>query len=185
MINEINMNSNEKMKLCVQTLQNNINNIRIGRASPSLLNNIYVEYFGSKSSLRQVCNIIVEDANTIRLNVFDSSVTSLIKKSILQANLDLNPMLTGKDIIIKVPALTEERRKNLIKVMRKDSENSRICIRNIRRDANDKIKKLIKDKVIGKDQEHIAQIKIQEITNKYIKKIELILAKKEAELMKF
>lgn len=185
MINTININSNERMKICIQTFKNNINNIRIGRASPLILNNIYIEYFGAKTALRQVANIIVEDSHTLRLNVFDSSMTSLIRKSILNANLDLNPILNGKDIIIKVPALTEERRKNLIKVIRNDAENSRICIRNIRRDSNDKIKKLIKEKIISKDEEHVAQIKIQKMTNEYIKEIESVLSRKEIELMKF
>ncbi|QCI19804.1 MAG: ribosome recycling factor [Buchnera aphidicola (Brevicoryne brassicae)] len=184
MINKININSDERMKACIQIFQNNVNNIRIGRASPLLLNNIYIEYFGVKTALRQVANIIVEDSHSLRINVFDSSVTPLIKKSILNANLDLNPILNGKDIIIKVPALTEERRKNLIKVIRNDAENSRICVRNIRRDSNDKIKKLIKEKIISKDEERLAQIKIQTMTNEYVKEIESILLKKEIELMK-
>ncbi|QCI22104.1 ribosome recycling factor [Buchnera aphidicola] len=184
MINQIHSNSDERMKTCIQTFQNNLNNIRVGRASPLLLHNISIEYFGSKTNLRQVSNIIVEDSHTLRINVFDQSVTPLITKAILNAKLDLNPIVNGKDIIIKIPVLTEERRKNLIKVIRHDAENSRICIRNIRRDSNDKVKRLIKDKIISKDEEHSAQIKIQKITNEYIKEIESILLKKERELMK-
>jgi len=173
------------METCIQIFQSNVNNIRTGRASPTLLNSIYIEYFGSKTSLLQVSNIVVEDTHTLKINVFDSSITSLVRKAILNSNLDLNPIVHGKDILIPIPALTEERRIKLIKIIRSYSEHSRICIRNIRRDSNDKIKKLLKDKIISEDEERTSQIKIQKMTDKYIKKIESILLKKERELMKF
>lgn len=185
MLNKINIDNEQKMKICLQVFHENLSNIRIGRATPELLNNIYIEYFGSKTSLRKVSNIIVEDSHTLKINVFDNSVTSLIKKSILNAKLDLNPIVNGKDIIIQIPPLTEDRRKNIIKSIRNDAENTRICIRNIRRDSNEKLKKLIKNKIISKDEEYIAQNKIQKTTDQYIKKVESILLKKEAELMKF
>ncbi|ACL30050.1 ribosome recycling factor [Buchnera aphidicola] len=185
MINQIDIKTRERMEACIQTFHNNINNIKTGRASPTLLHNIYIEYFGSKTPLRQVSNIIVEDSHTLKINVFDDSITSLIRKSILNSNLDLNPVLQGKDIIIPIPRLTEERRKQLIKVIRGDAESSRIQIRNIRRDANDKVKRLLKDKIISEDNEHTSQSKIQIMTNEYIKKIDCILEKKEKELMKF
>ncbi|QCI25448.1 ribosome recycling factor [Buchnera aphidicola (Sitobion avenae)] len=185
MINQIKTKTCEQMETCIQTFQNNINNIKTGRASPTLLHNIYIEYFGSKTSLRQVSNIIVEDTHTLKINVFDDSITSLIRKAILNSDLDLNPILQGKDILIPIPVLTEERRKKLIKVIRNDAENSRIKIRNIRRDSNDKIKRLFKNKMISEDNEHISQTKIQIMTDEYIKKIDSILSKKEIELMKF
>jgi len=184
-INQIKTKTCEQMETCIQTFQNNINNIKTGRASPTLLHNIYIEYFGSKTSLRQVSNIIVEDTHTLKINVFDDSITSLIRKAILNSDLDLNPILQGKDILIPIPVLTEERRKKLIKVIRNDAENSRIKIRNIRRDSNDKIKRLFKNKMISEDNEHISQTKIQIMTDEYIKKIDSILSKKEIELMKF
>ncbi|QCI20380.1 ribosome recycling factor [Buchnera aphidicola (Brachycaudus cardui)] len=185
MINQINTKSHTQMETCIQIFQSNVNNIRTGRASPTLLNSIYIEYFGSKTSLLQVSNIVVEDTHTLKINVFDSSITSLVRKAILNSNLDLNPIVHGKDILIPIPALTEERRIKLIKIIRSYSEHSRICIRNIRRDSNDKIKKLLKDKIISEDEERTSQIKIQKMTDKYIKKIESILLKKERELMKF
>ncbi|WAI18604.1 MAG: ribosome recycling factor [Buchnera aphidicola (Acyrthosiphon caraganae)] len=185
MINQINTKTYEQMEICIQRFNDNINNIKTGRASPTLLHNIYIEYFGSKTSLRQVSNIIVEDSHTLKINVFDNSITLLIKKAILNSNLDLNPILQGKDILIPIPPLTEERRKKLIKVIRSDAESSRIKIRNIRRDSNDKIKKLFKNKIISEDNEHTSQIKIQMMTDEYIKKIDSILSKKEIELMKF
>ncbi len=184
-INQIKTKTCEQMETCIQIFQNNINNIKTGRASPTLLHNIYIEYFGSKTSLRQVSNIIVEDTHTLKINVFDDSITSLIRKAILNSDLDLNPILQGKDILIPIPVLTEERRKKLIKVIRSDAENSRIKIRNIRRDSNDKIKRLFKNKMISEDNEHISQTKIQIMTDEYIKKIDSILSKKEIELMKF
>lgn len=184
-INQISTQTCQQMETCIQTFHKNINNIKTGRASPTLLHNIYIEYFGSNTSLRQVSNIIVEDAHTLKINVFDSSITSLIRKAILNSNLDLNPIVQGKDILIPIPSLTEERRKKLIKVIRSDAENSRIKIRNIRRDSNDKIKRLLKNKIISEDNEHTSQMKIQMMTDEYIKKIDSILSKKEIELMKF
>jgi len=185
MINQIHAKTREQMESCIQMFHENINNIKTGRASPTLLHNIYIEYFGSKTSLRQVSNIIVEDSHTLKINVFDGSITSLIRKSILNSNLDLNPILQGKDILIPIPVLTEERRKKLIKVIRSDAENSRIRIRNIRRDSNERIKNLFKNKTISEDSEHTAQSKIQVMTDEYIKKIDSILLKKETELMNF
>lgn len=183
-INQINKKSHKRMESCIQKFQDNVNNIKTGRASPTLLHSIYIEYFGAKTPLRQLSNIIVEDARTLRINVFDHSITSLIRKSILNSKLDLNPIVHGKDILIPIPALTEERRKKLIKIIRSDAESSRISIRNVRRDSNDKIKRLLKDKIISEDDERISQIKIQIMTDEYIKKIDTILFKKEQDLMK-
>ncbi|WP_425619785.1 ribosome recycling factor [Buchnera aphidicola] len=183
MINQINVKTCEKMKICVETFKNSINNIQTGRASPALLNNVYIEYFGVKTSLYQLSNITVENSHTLKINIFDISITPLIKKAILNSNLDLNPISRGKDILIIIPTLTEERRKKLVKIIRNDAENSRISIRNIRRDANDQIKKHLKNKIISEDDEYVAQTKIQNMTNDYIKQIDSILLKKEMELM--
>lgn len=183
MLEQIQEHSHKKMQICVHTFQSHINTIRTGRASPDLLNSIYIEYFGVKTPLKKVANIIVEDFNTLKINVFDESTTNIIKKSLLNSKLDLNPMLHGKDIRVPVPGLTEERRKKLIKLVRSDAENSRIIIRNIRRDANDKIKKCLKNKVISTDQERSVQNIIQNMTDKFIHELESILLKKEKELI--
>ncbi|ALD15192.1 ribosome recycling factor [Buchnera aphidicola (Aphis glycines)] len=185
MINQLYTKTNQTMEACINNFQIQVNNIRTGRASPELLNNIYVEYFGSKVSLRQISNIVVEDYHTLRINMFDNANTSLVHKAILSSNLDLNPVIHGKDIIVPIPGLTEERRQNLIKIIRVSAEKNRIHIRNIRRDANEKIKLYLKNKIIGEDQEYGVQNQIQKITDKYIKKIENILILKEKELMKF
>ncbi|QCI18784.1 ribosome recycling factor [Buchnera aphidicola] len=185
MINELFIKINQKMEVCIKNFQIQMSNIRTGRASPDLLNNIYIEYFGSKVPIKQISNIVVEDYHTLKINIFDSSNTTTINKAILNSNLDLNPVIHGKDIIVPIPGLTEERRKNLIKIIRNNAENTRIFIRNIRRDANEKIKIYLRNKIIGEDQEHSSQNKIQKMTDDYIKKIENILLFKEKELMKF
>jgi len=184
-INQLYITINQKMKVYIKNFQIQVNNIRTGRASPELLNNIYVEYFGSKVPLRQISNIVVEDYHTLKINIFDSANTSLVNKAILNSNLDLNPVIHGKDIIVPIPGLTEERRKNLIKIVRSDAENTRIYIRNLRRDANEKIKAYLKNKIIGEDQEYSSYNKIQKMTDMYIKEIENILILKEKELMQF
>lgn len=183
-INQIHLKIRDKMESCFQTFKDNINNIQTGRASPKLLNNIYIEYFGSKTQLNQLSNITVENACTLKINIFDISIISLIQKAILNSKLDLNPIIRGKDILIPIPGLTEERRKKLVKIIRNDAENSRISIRNIRRDANDQIKKYLKKKIINEDDEYCSHNKIQLITNEYIKKIDSILLQKELEIMK-
>ncbi|WP_422667170.1 ribosome recycling factor [Buchnera aphidicola] len=185
MINEIKEKSSKKMEVCVKNFQIHINQIRTGRASPDLLNNIYIDYFGVRTPLRQISNIVVEDFHTLKINVFDESITNLIKKSILNSKLDLNPISYGKDIRIPLPSLTEDRRKDLIKLVRSEAENSRILIRNIRRDTNDKVKHFLKNKIISLDQERNMQNNIQSLTDKFIKIIDNILCKKEQELMQF
>ncbi|CAL4321703.1 ribosome recycling factor [Buchnera aphidicola] len=185
MINEIYIQSNKQMKSCIKNFKIQVSNVRTGRASPELLKNIYVDYFGSKVPLYQISNIVVQDHHTLKINVFDNCSTSLIRKTILNSNLDLNPVINGKDIIVPIPGLTEERRKNLIKLVRNNAETARIYIRNIRRDSNIKIKNQVKSKTISEDNEHIAQNKIQMMTDDYIKKIDLILLDKEKELMNF
>ncbi|QFQ32073.1 ribosome recycling factor [Buchnera aphidicola] len=185
MINQLCIKTNQKMEVCIKNFQIQVNNIRTGRASPELLNSIYIEYFGSKVSLRQISNIVVEDYHTLKINIFDSANTSLVNKAILNSNLDLNPVIHGKDIIVPIPGLTEERRRSLIKIVRINAEKNRIHIRNIRRDANEQIKVYLKNKIIGEDQEHSSQNQIQKMTDAYIKKIENILILKEKELMEF
>ncbi|QNS01942.1 MAG: ribosome recycling factor [Buchnera aphidicola (Pentalonia nigronervosa)] len=185
MINEIYSQNCKKMDTCVQLFQTNVSNIRTGRASPALLNNIFIEYFGVKTHLQKIANITVENSHTLKIHVFDNSITVLIRKAILNSNLGLNPIEHGQNILVPIPELTEDRRKNLIKMIRLDAEKSRVCIRNIRRNTNSKIKEFSKKEIISKDHEYIDQIKIQKITDEYIKKIDNILLKKEQEIMKF
>lgn len=173
------------MEKCVDAFKNVINKVRTGRASPSLLDGIVVEYYGAPTPLRQLASVTVEDSRTLKVNVFDRSLCPAIEKAIMTADLGLNPSSAGADIRVPLPALTEERRKDLIKIVRNEAEQGRISVRNVRRDANDKVKLLLKDKTISEDEERRAQDDIQKVTDLTVKKIDTILAEKEKELLEF
>ncbi|MEQ4532131.1 ribosome recycling factor [Erwinia sp. PK3-005] len=185
MINDIKKDADTRMEKCVEAFKNNIGKVRTGRASPALLDGIVVEYYGTPTPLRQLANVTVEDSRTLKINVFDRSLSQAVEKAIMSSDLGLNPSSAGTDIRVPLPALTEERRKDLIKVVRGEAEQGRVSVRNVRRDANDKIKALLKDKAIGEDEERRAQDEIQKMTDAYIKKVDAALAEKETELMDF
>lgn len=185
MINDIKKDADTRMEKCVEAFKNNIGKVRTGRASPALLDGIVVEYYGTPTPLRQLANVTVEDSRTLKINVFDRSLSQAVEKAIMSSDLGLNPSSAGTDIRVPLPALTEERRKDLIKVVRGEAEQGRVSVRNVRRDANDKIKALLKDKAIGEDEERRAQDEIQKMTDAYIKKLDAALAEKETELMDF
>nr|WP_154601448.1 ribosome recycling factor [Providencia alcalifaciens] len=173
------------MEKSLESLKSQISKVRTGRASPSLLDGITVEYYGSATPLRQLANVTVEDSRTLAISVFDRSMSPAIEKAIMASDLGLNPSSAGTVIRVPLPPLTEERRKDLIKVVRGDAEQGRIAIRNVRRDANDKVKALLKDKEISEDDERRSQDDIQKLTDHFIKKVDEALAQKEAELMEF
>ena len=185
MINEIQKDAQDRMEKSVEALKSQISKIRTGRASPSLLDGIMVEYYGSATPLRQLANVTVEDSRTLAISVFDRSMSPAIEKAIMSSDLGLNPSSAGTVIRVPLPALTEERRKDLIKVVRAEAEQGRIAVRNVRRDANDKVKALLKDKEISEDDERRSQDDIQKLTDGYIKKVDEALAQKETELMEF
>lgn len=185
MINDIKKDAEVRMEKCVEAFKNTISKVRTGRASPSLLDGIVVEYYGAPTPLRQLASVTVEDSRTLKINVFDRSLSPAIEKAIMASDLGLNPSSAGSDIRVPLPALTEERRKDLIKVVRGEAEQGRVSVRNVRRDSNDKIKALLKDKEISEDDERRAQDDIQKMTDVSIKKVDAALAEKEAELMEF
>ncbi|MWP49242.1 MULTISPECIES: ribosome recycling factor [unclassified Gilliamella] len=185
MLNEIQKEAQTRMEKSIDAFQNHISKIRTGRASPSLLDGIMVEYYGSPTPLRQLANIVAEDARTLAITVFDKSLTPLIEKAILTSDLGLNPASAGTVIRVPLPPLTEERRRDLTKIVRNEAEQGRVSIRNIRRDANDQIKALLKDKEISEDEERKSQELIQKATDAAIKKLDTVLADKEKELMEF
>lgn len=185
MINDIRKDADTRMDKCVDAFKNHISKIRTGRASPSILDGIMVEYYGAATPLRQLASVTVEDSRTLKINVFDRSISAAVEKAIMTSDLGLNPSSAGTDIRVPLPALTEERRKDLIKVVRGEAEQGRVSVRNVRRDANDKVKALLKDKEISEDEERRSQDEIQKMTDVYIKKIDVALAEKEAELMEF
>jgi ribosome recycling factor len=184
-INEIRKDADTRMSKCVEAFKNNISKIRTGRAQPSILDGIHVDYYGSSTPLRQLASVVAEDAHTLAVTVFDRSVSAAVEKAIMASDLGLNPMSAGSVIRVPLPPLTEERRKDMIKIVRGEAEQGRVSVRNVRRDANDKVKALLKDKEISEDEDRRSQDDIQKMTDTYIKAVDKALADKEAELMDF
>ncbi|CAI0972147.1 ribosome recycling factor [Serratia quinivorans] len=185
MINEIRKDADSRMEKSVEAFKTQISKIRTGRASPSILDGIMVEYYGSATPLRQLASVTVEDSRTLAINLFDRSLGSAVEKAIMASDLGLNPSSAGSVIRVPLPPLTEERRKDLIKVVRNEAEQGRVAVRNVRRDANDKVKALLKDKEISEDEDRRSQDDVQKLTDAYIKLLDTALAEKEKELMDF
>ncbi|WP_040975997.1 ribosome recycling factor [Necropsobacter massiliensis] len=185
MINEIKKDTQARMEKSLETFKGHIAKVRTGRAQPSLLDGIQVEYYGAATPLRQLANVVAEDARTLAVTVFDRSLISAVEKAILTSDLGLNPASAGTTIRVPLPPLTEERRRDLIKIVRGEAEQGKIAVRNVRRDANDQIKALLKEKEISEDEERKAQDEIQKITDTFVKKVDDVLAEKEKELMDF
>jgi len=182
-INEIKDDAATRMAKSVDSLRLQMQKVRTGRAHPSLLDSITVPYYGAETPLNQVGNVGVGDARTLTITVFDSTMIAAVEKAIMSSDLGLNPNSAGALIRIPLPPLTEERRKDLIKVVRGEAEKGRVAIRNIRRDANGDIKSLEKEKEVGEDDARKGEDQIQDLTNKYIKEMDALLAEKEAELL--
>ena len=185
MINEIKKDTQQRMEKSLEALKSHISKIRTGRAQPSLLDGLQVEYYGSPTPLRQVANVVAEDARTLAVNVFDKSLIGAVEKAILTSDLGLNPSSAGTTIRVPLPPLTEERRRDLIKIVKSEGEQGKIAVRNVRRDANDQIKALLKDKEISENEQHKAEEEIQKLTDSYVKKVDEVLAAKEKELLDF
>jgi ribosome recycling factor len=171
------------MNKSVAALTQEVTKLRTGRAHTSLLDHITVEYYGSEVPLNQVANINVEDPRTLTVSPWEKQMVPAIEKAIMTSDLGLNPASAGSVIRVPLPPLTEERRKDMIRLVRQEAEGGRVAIRNIRRDALSDIKDLLKEKMIGEDAEHRAQDEIQTITDKHIAEIDKVLAEKESELM--
>ena len=171
------------MQKSIEALKNDLSKVRTGRAHVGLLDHVMVEYYGSMVAVNQVANITLGDARTINVQPFEKPMVAKVEKAIRDSDLGLNPATNGDIIRVPMPMLTEERRKDLIKVVRTEGEAAKVAVRNIRRDANDALKKLIKDKEISEDDERRAQDEVQKITDKYIAEIDKMLQVKEADLM--
>ena len=183
MLDEIKKDASTRMDKSVASLRQDLTKIRTGRAHTSLLDHITVEYYGSQVPLKQVGNVNVEDARTLVVVPWEKDMVKPIEKAIMSSDLGLNPATAGTIIRVPLPPLTEERRKDLIRVVRNEAEGGRVAIRNIRRDALNDIKDLLKEKMIGEDDEHRAHDEVQKITDKHVGNIDAILAEKESELM--
>ena len=183
MLDEIKKDAASRMAKSVASLQQDLTKIRTGRAHTSLLDHITVEYYGSQVPLNQVSNVGVEDSRTLIITPWEKDMVQPIEKAIMTSDLGLNPATAGTVIRVPLPALTEERRKDMIRLVRNEAEGGRIAIRNIRRDAMHDIKELLKEKMIGEDDERRAEGEVQDITDKHVAQVDEILAAKESELM--
>lgn len=183
MLDEIKKDAATRMAKSVASLQQELTKIRTGRAHTSLLDHVTVEYYGSQVPLSQVANVGVEDSRTLTVTPWEKDMVQPIEKAIMSSDLGLNPATAGTVIRVPLPALTEERRKDMIRVVRNEAEGGRIAVRNIRRDALGDIKELLKEKMIGEDDERRGEAEIQVITDKYVAQIDSVLADKESELM--
>ena len=171
------------MDKSVNSLKSDFTKIRTGRAHTSLLDHITIEYYGSQTPLNQVANVNVEDSRTLTITPWEKSMVTAIEKAIMNSDLGLNPATAGAVIRVPLPPLTEERRKDLIRVVRQEAEGGRVAIRNIRRDALSDLKDLLKEKMIGEDEERRGESEIQTITDEHVARVDALLAEKEAELM--
>jgi ribosome recycling factor len=183
MIDDIKKEVTARMVKSVDNLKHDLTKLRTGRAHASLLDHITVSYYGSEMPLNQVASVAVSDARTLLVTPWERNMVGPIEKAILTSDLGLNPATAGTSIRIPLPPLTEERRRDLVKVVRHEGEGAKVAVRNIRRDANGQLKALLKDKKISEDADRQAQDEIQKLTDRHIQEIDRILATKEAELM--
>ncbi len=183
MIEDIIRDTEQRMKKSLENMKHELTKIRSGRAHPSLLEQIVVPYYGSEVPLNQVANVNILDARTLNVSVWDKSALAAVDKAIRSSDLGLNPVSVGDTLKVPLPALTEDRRKELIKIVKSEAEKGRVAIRNVRRDANNHLKELVKEKKISDDDERQAEERVQKLTNVHIDEIEKLLAGKESELM--
>jgi ribosome recycling factor len=183
MLEEIKQDAEDRMKKSIDALGVAFAKIRTGRAHPSILDSVSISYYGVQTPLKQAANINVEDGRTLSISVWEKQMVPVVEKAILAANLGLNPSTNGDLIRIPMPALTEETRRDMVKLAKSDAETARVSIRNIRRDANSDIKELLKEKEISEDDEKRATDSIQKLTDRYVAEVEKLLQDKEKDLM--
>ena len=183
MINDIKKDAESRMKKSVESLRGELTKLRTGRAHPNLLDHVMVSYYGSDVPISQVANISVEDARTLSITPWEKPMVQAVEKAILTSDLGLNPSTAGTVIRVPMPALTEERRRDMIRVVRHEGEGAKVAIRNIRRDANNDLKSLLKEKEITEDEERRGQEDIQKLTDKLIAEVDAVLEQKEKDLM--
>ena len=183
MTEAIKTNVNEKMQKSLDSFKSDLAKIRTGRAHTGLLDHIVVDYYGSMVPINQVAGVNLGDAKTINVQPYEKNMVAKVEKAIRDSDLGLNPATSGDLIRVPMPILTEERRKDLIKVVRTEAESAKVAIRNIRRDANDSLKKSLKEKAISEDDERRSQDDVQKITDKFIAEIDKLLQSNESELL--
>ena len=182
-IADIKKNTQAKMDQSIAAFKNNLSKIRTGRASPALLDTIHVEYYGNMVPLSQVANVALIDARTISVQPWERSMAAKVEKAIRESDLGLNPASMGDLIRVPMPPMSEERRKEMTKIVRSEGENAKIAVRNLRRDANEAVKKLVKDKEASEDDQKRSEADIQKLTDKHIAEIDSLVSSKEQEVM--
>jgi ribosome recycling factor len=182
-IADVKKSAEQRMQKAIEALKHSLAKIRTGRAHTGLLDHIHVDYYGSSVPLSQVANVGLADARTITVQPWEKKMAQVIEKAIRDSDLGLNPSSMGDIIRVPMPALTEERRKELTKIVRGDGEDAKVSIRNVRRDANEAVKKLVKDKVASEDDERRSQDEIQKTTDRYIVEVDRMVAEKDKEIM--
>jgi ribosome recycling factor len=183
MIADVKKSAEQKMKKTLETLKTDLGKIRTGRAHTGLLDHVLVDYYGTPTPISGVANVTLLDARTIGVAPWDKKMVGAVEKAIRDSDLGLNPASLGETVRVPMPALTEERRRDLIKVVHREAENARVAVRNIRRDANNHLKDLLKQKKVAEDEEHRAQDEVQKLTDRYISEVDKALAAKEADLI--
>lgn len=183
MIADVKKTAEQKMQKTLETLKTDLGKVRTGRAHTGLLDHVTVDYYGTPTPIPQVANVTLVDGRTIGVSPWDKKMAGAIEKAIRDSDLGLNPSAVGDIVRVPMPALTEERRKDLIKVVRHEGESARVAVRNVRRDANNHLKDLLKQKKVAEDDERRAQDDVQKLTDRYIAEIDKLLLAKEADLM--
>jgi ribosome recycling factor len=183
MLDDLKKDAQARMTKCVQTFQGDLKKLRTGRAHPSLIEHLKVDYYGSEVPLQQIASINVEEGRTLVVSPWEKTVVAAIEKAIHKSDLGLNPMTAGTIIRIPMPPLTEERRRDITKVVRHDAENARVAVRNVRRDVMADIKEMLKEKLVSQDDERRAETEVQKLTDKHVAEIDQLLAAKEKEIM--
>jgi len=183
MLEDIKKDAADRMAKCVVALRNELKKLRTGRASTSVLEHLRVDYYGSEVPLTQVANVAVEDSRTLTVVPWEKQMVPVIEKAIMKSDLGLNPATAGNVIRVPVPALTEDRRRELTRVVRHEGEVARIAIRNVRRDVMQELKEMLKEKLISEDVDHKAHEEVQTLTDKYVAEVDQVVAEKEKDLM--
>ena len=183
MLEDLKKDAVARMAKCVQTFQADLRKLRTGRAHPSLVEHLKVDYYGSDVPLSQVANITIEDARTIAITPWEKTMVQVIEKAIHKSDLGLTPMSAGSVIRVPLPPLTEERRRDLTKVVKHEAENARVAIRNVRRDVMHELKEMLKEKLVSEDEDRRAQEEVQKLTDKFVAEVDHVMADKEKELM--
>jgi ribosome recycling factor len=185
MIADIKKDAEHRMQKTIESLKEELRRLRTGRAHTGLLEHITVEYYGSNVPISQAATLTVEDARTLTVSPWEKSMVPAVEKAIINSDLGLTPVSAGSVIRVPRPPMTEERRKDLVKVVRHEGENSRVALRNVRRDALSDVKDLLKEKLVTEDEDHRAHEEIQKLTDRYVAQVDALLKEKEAEIMDF